>query len=154
MMLDYRYPRTSNEETLYQQNYNDADILEISPLLVPKNEGTQDKYDVALLMESMETSLRAFFEDRAERWLRETQLHSSINSITRHPCFTQIKLMGPQVIVFVLERMSQGEVRVHWFPLLKDLSGEDPVEPHSRGRVREMADAWIDWGRAKGIIRD
>jgi hypothetical protein len=34
-----------------------------------------------------------------------------------------------------------------WFWALQAITEEDPVPPPSRGKVREMALAWIEWGR-------
>jgi len=39
----------------------------------------------------------------------------------------------------------------HWFTALKSISGEDPVPPESRGRLKEMRQHWIAWAGRKGI---
>jgi hypothetical protein len=38
----------------------------------------------------------------------------------------------------------------HWFWALKELTGENPVTPASRGNVAAMAKCWLDWGKQKG----
>jgi hypothetical protein len=105
-----------------------------------------------VIARSLEDSQREFFSQRVEAWVAETQWYSSLSSITRHPGFAAIVSMGPPVLRFVLDRMSRGEVRVHWFPVLKDVAKEDPVRPDHRGRLTEMASDWITWGRANRII--
>jgi hypothetical protein len=98
-------------------------------------------------------SLHDIFETRVDEWLEETQWQSSINFITRHRQFGELLEMGPQIIPFVLQRIASGDVHVHWFPLLKDLAaGEDPVPPHRRGYIQQMADEWLAWGRRNQLI--
>jgi hypothetical protein len=36
-----------------------------------------------------------------------------------------------------------------WFWALHAISGADPVPPASRGRLHEMAEAWVRWGAEK-----
>jgi hypothetical protein len=33
---------------------------------------------------------------------------------------------------------------------LSAITGENPIKPEQRGRVKQMASAWIDWGRNQG----
>jgi hypothetical protein len=40
----------------------------------------------------------------------------------------------------------------HWFWALKAITGVDPVEPIQRGRVKEMAGAWLRWGKEQELI--
>ena len=39
----------------------------------------------------------------------------------------------------------------HWFPALKSISGEDPVPPEDRGKVRRMTKAWLAWGEKQSL---
>lgn len=38
----------------------------------------------------------------------------------------------------------------HWFVALSAITGVNPVKPEQRGRLQEMAQAWIIWGQANG----
>ncbi|WP_335148338.1 hypothetical protein [Nostoc sp.] len=38
----------------------------------------------------------------------------------------------------------------HWFWALKSISREDPVPPESRGKIKEMTKAWLEWGKQRG----
>jgi hypothetical protein len=38
----------------------------------------------------------------------------------------------------------------HWFRALYALTGANPVPEGSQGNVREMALAWLHWGRQQG----
>ena len=91
------------------------------------------------------------FDAYVDAWLAETQGYSSISSITRHPNFGAIVSMGLPAMEFILARMERGEVHVHWFPALKEISGgADPVPPNERGNLNQMAVRWIEWGRRLG----
>jgi hypothetical protein len=35
----------------------------------------------------------------------------------------------------------------HWFWALEAITGENPIPVGSEGKIREMAQAWIEWGR-------
>jgi hypothetical protein len=34
---------------------------------------------------------------------------------------------------------------------LPDITGENPVAPSDAGNIRKMSEAWLTWGRDKGI---
>lgn len=48
---------------------------------------------------------------------------------------------------------SQKSLPSRWFWALKAISGEDPVPKDSRGKSKEMIDAWLHWGIRKGYIK-
>jgi len=41
----------------------------------------------------------------------------------------------------------------HWFWALRAITGADPVPVESRGKLKEMAQAWLAWGRTYGFTR-
>lgn len=112
------------------------------------NKASASSWEPTILALTIEESNRAVFEYMSSDWLSDTQWVSSISTITRHPRFAAIKQIGPSVIKFVLEHLAKGDLQPHWFPLLKDISGQDPVPPQSRGRISEMAREWMAWGKA------
>ncbi|HEX3151244.1 MAG TPA: hypothetical protein VHR66_24415 [Gemmataceae bacterium] len=64
--------------------------------------------------------------------------------------YQQIIGIGPPALPFILEEL-QREPN-HWFWALKAITNEDPVPAEALGITRKMADAWIDWGRARGLV--
>jgi hypothetical protein len=58
--------------------------------------------------------------------------------------------MGPIVIPLILSEMVRK--LGHWFWALKSITGEDPVSPEQRGRINEMTEAWLSWGREQRYI--
>jgi hypothetical protein len=108
---------------------------------------------VGITRQTYKLALKDIFDSRVRDWMEDTQWASSISTITAHRQFAEIVNMGEIVIPFVLQRLAAGELSIHWFPLLKDLAdGNDPVPPQHRGRVRQMADDWLAWGRRKNFI--
>jgi hypothetical protein len=90
-----------------------------------------------------------FFNLRSQ-WEKDTAMLSSITEIAMHPSYQQIIGMGPSVIPLILNEMTIKPG--HWFWALKSITGEDPVQPKQRGRIREMADAWIQWGKEQNYL--
>ena len=95
-------------------------------------------------------TLRARFDELAAEWARETRFQSSTTEIAIHPAYQRIIGMGPAALPFILDRLSQRTE--HWFWALGAITGEDPVEPADAGKVEAMTDAWLRWGRSRGLI--
>ena len=90
------------------------------------------------------------FQELKAIWNADTAILSSITEIAMHPAYQQIIGMGRNAIPLILAEMK--ETPGHWFWALKSITGEDPVLPKQRGRIKEMTEAWINWGRAQGYI--
>jgi hypothetical protein len=85
------------------------------------------------------------FHELVAVWKRERGPHSSSALLAAHPVYQEIIDMGPKVMPLLLREL---EARPdHWFRALHALTGADPVPEHSRGRIREMANAWLSWAR-------
>jgi hypothetical protein len=84
---------------------------------------------------------------------KETAIYSSIAQIAMHPAYQTIIGMGKDALPFLFERLqSEGNEPHQWFWALAAITGENPVPKMSRGRVTEMAKAWIEWGRENGYV--
>jgi hypothetical protein len=88
------------------------------------------------------------FLDLAATWKRERGPHSSSARLAEHPAYRRIIAMGPEVVPFLLRELEREPD--HWFRALHAITGVDPVSPESRGKIREMAEAWLCWGREQG----
>ncbi|MEP9412145.1 MAG: hypothetical protein HRF42_12255 [Candidatus Brocadia sp.] len=84
------------------------------------------------------------------QWEADTAMLSSATEIAMHPAYQQIIGMGHTAIRFILVEMKKKPG--HWFWALKSITGEDPVLPNQRGRVKEMTQAWLRWGREKKYL--
>ena len=102
--------------------------------------------------ETLETdaaaTLQAQFTALAAEWRRERPRGQDIAAMTAHPAYQRIIAMGAAAVPWILESLAaQPE---HWFVALNAITGADPVPESSRGRLPEMAAAWLEWGRQQG----
>lgn len=96
------------------------------------------------------TDTAALVEMAAGKWKEDTAGFSSITKKTRHPSYAFIIMLGAPALTPLLQKL--GRELDHWFPALRRISGEDPVPLQHRGNMHEMREAWLDWGRRKGLI--
>jgi hypothetical protein len=94
--------------------------------------------------------VQAEFETLAKEWIADTGSLSLMAQKVMHPAYQRIIGMGQRVVPVLLREL---EVRPnHWFHALRSITGDDPVEPGHRGNLREMAAAWVEWGRLTGYL--
>jgi hypothetical protein len=68
-----------------------------------------------------------------------------------HPAYRAIVSLGDEAVPLLLEELQRQPEP--WFAALREMTGEDPVLPAHRGKMQAMANAWIQWGRARGLIK-
>ena|SRR5579862_5310449 len=90
------------------------------------------------------------FAALAARWFKETAALSSVSQIAMHPAYQEIIGMGPDAVPLILHELQQKPG--HWFWALRAITGEDPVLPEQRGKIREMTAAWLQWGKERGYL--
>jgi hypothetical protein len=90
------------------------------------------------------------FQRLAKQWRDERDQKASVSDMVMHPAYQQIIGMGREATPFILRELSREAEPDHWFWALKAITGEDPVPTASRGKIFEMASAWLRWGREKG----
>lgn len=78
-------------------------------------------------------------------WGTETAHLSSITEISMHPAYQQIIGMGQVAISLIFSEMEKNPD--HWFWALRSITGEDPVLPEHRGRLKQMTEDWLKWGK-------
>ena len=86
-------------------------------------------------------------------WKADRRPTSLAVKMADHPAYRRIVELGkadPGKVVPVL--LAELEARPdHWFIALHAITGAEPVPEASRGRLGEMAAAWVDWGRRNGF---
>jgi hypothetical protein len=95
-------------------------------------------------------NFRQVFDELSRQWHEETSVLSSTTEICNHPAYLEIIKMGDKVIPFILKDLQESPSQ--WFSALRSITGNDPISPQQRGRVKLMAQAWIDWGVENGYI--
>ncbi len=93
-------------------------------------------------------SVRDNFYILAKQWEKECPRGSDISEMVMSPAYQRIIGMGPHVIPLLLEQLERKPS--HWFWALYALTGVDPIPPESQGKLKEMAEAWIAWGKRQG----
>jgi hypothetical protein len=88
------------------------------------------------------------FLSLAQRWKEERGPSSSTTELAMCPSYQRIIGLGPAAVPFLLRELERAPD--HWFWALKAITGADPVPSSSRGKVREMACLWVEWGREQG----
>ena len=96
-------------------------------------------------------AMKARFRTLASAWERDVVNCSSASQMAMHPAYQQIIGMGREALPLILRELQRENN--HWFWALRAITGENPVPAGSQGCVPEMASAWLDWGRRKGLLR-
>ncbi|NEO34968.1 MAG: hypothetical protein F6J90_01065 [Moorea sp. SIOASIH] len=94
--------------------------------------------------------IRQKFTALASQGRQEVEALSSTVEMSKHPAYQEIIKMGEGVIPFLLEDLQQNPL--YWLPALRQITQENPVLPEERGKIKQMAQAWLNWGRQKGYI--
>jgi hypothetical protein len=94
--------------------------------------------------------LRKRFNGLAKAWLKESRNMSSATQKAMLPAYQQIIGLGPVAVPLILERLKQEPNQ--WFWALRAITNANPVPDEHVGRVQDMADDWVQWGRRNGIL--
>jgi hypothetical protein len=90
------------------------------------------------------------FQALAQEWKRESRFASTANQMFLLPSYQKIIGLGPDAIPVILRDLQKESN--HWYWALAALSGENPVESQDAGNVRAMRQAWVEWGRQRGLL--
>ena len=90
------------------------------------------------------------FQRLAHQWREETGMLSSVSQITMHPAYQRIIGMGERAVPLILQELEERPD--HWFRALQAITGENPIPSEAAGNLRHMAEAWLNWGREKGVV--
>lgn len=88
------------------------------------------------------------FKELADEWRKATRHMSLASNMIMHPAYQKIIGLGPSAVPLILRELKNNVD--HWFWALYVITGEDPVSPGDEGRIKKMAEAWLEWGRRNG----
>lgn len=97
-----------------------------------------------------ELSLKERFHEQADKWERETAYLSSVTKRAMHPSYQAIIGMGADVVPILLRDLQQNHR--DWFWALAAITQANPVKEGDGGKVDKMIDAWLNWGKQKGLL--
>jgi hypothetical protein len=128
--------------------YRDGKIHPLDPVPADWTDGQRLQIQPAATARELSEQ----FGRLAAAWIEDTRYLSSTADMATHPAYQRIIGMGRDALPLILAELRK-EPR-QWFWALMAIAGEDPVAERHKGKVREMADAWIQWGKQKGLIQD
>ena len=87
-----------------------------------------------------------------ESWKSERRASpsSNIEELFASVHYVRIIEAGASALPILLAEMEASPD--HWDRALEEITGENPAPPESAGRLREIARAWVAWGRARSLI--
>lgn len=94
-----------------------------------------------------ESIIRKFYT-LASTWRSDVLFTSSTSKMVMHPAYQQIIGMGRDVVPLLLLELEERPD--HWFWALEAITGVDPIKPEHHGKIKEMAAAWLKWGKENG----
>lgn len=86
-----------------------------------------------------------------DEWQTACEYFSSTRQKVNHPAFRQLLARAGESVPFLLSTLTTSPS--HAILVLHAITGEDPVPNDKKGDLPRMADAWIEWGKSKGILR-
>ena len=76
--------------------------------------------------------------------------HSSkLKDLAMHSAYQQIIRMGERAIPLLIEEMKERPDQWDW--ALRTITGTDPVPREWWGKLKDIAAAWVAWGRDRGF---
>ncbi|HEX8662553.1 MAG TPA: glycosyltransferase family 2 protein [Beijerinckiaceae bacterium] len=96
------------------------------------------------------TEDRAAFHTLAAEWRNGRGATSSARAMSAHPAYLRIIGMGERAVPLILADLQHEPD--HWFVALHAITGANPVPEEARGRLPQMAQAWIQWGERNGYL--
>lgn len=86
----------------------------------------------------------------ASQWESEIEGMSSTAQMSQHPAYQEIISMGTKIVPLLLKELKNNPL--YWLSPLSQITGENPIKPKQRGKIKQMASAWLEWGRNQGYV--
>lgn len=92
------------------------------------------------------------FRRRVQAWKSRTPSSSSnVSKMFQRPEYRAIVGLGHEAIPLILEELQREPD--FWFTALQELTGAQPVPESSFGKLGEMREAWLKWGKEHGYTK-
>jgi hypothetical protein len=90
------------------------------------------------------------FARLSREWKDQSRYLSNSAQMAMLRPYQRIIGMGFPVVPMILKELDREPDQ--WFWALEAITEENPVPSDVQGRVRQMADAWLDWGKQHGLV--
>jgi hypothetical protein len=87
-------------------------------------------------------NIQTIFEEYYTKWEEETKYLSS-SKMFDNIYYRKIISLGIDVVPVIINKLK--ETPNHLFVALQKITGINPIKPENRGKIKEMANDWIDW---------
>ncbi len=99
---------------------------------------------------AQELSVSERFHRLAAEWKEQSRFLSNSAQMAMLRPYQRIIGMGTPVVPLILEELRREPDQ--WFWALESITEQNPVPPEAMGKVRLMAQAWVQWGEQQGIL--
>lgn len=101
---------------------------------------------------STSDNLTTKFREHADCWKAERRASASSSSERMFASLHYLRIiaMGPSVVPVLLTELEERPD--HWDRALEVITGENPAPQESAGKLKAIAQAWVDWGRARRLV--
>jgi hypothetical protein len=82
-------------------------------------------------------------------WREAVAVISSSTVRSSHPAYRELIALGPAALPYLFRDMEQTRDG-HLSRALVEITGAHPIPPEERGKVRAIADRWLNWARENG----
>lgn len=100
-----------------------------------------------------ENPASSLFYEEAAKWKEDTMHWSSVTRMIAHHSYLRIIGLGREFKQGEIEELLLKELEAepdYWFDALTAITGDNPVRPEDD--FDESVNAWLEWGRSKGIL--
>jgi hypothetical protein len=126
------------------ERYDKADLLREFWLMPERESG------ISVAENDEPEAIEEQFRRLAADWSEHTGHISSTSDLVSYPSYQKIISLGWPVVPFLLRDLQQS--KRFWFPALYAITNVRPFDASDAGNGRRMTDAWIRWGKRKGLI--
>jgi hypothetical protein len=133
------YGKITAEQFNYDstQNYSHIDFSQFYTLYFVRTDGIKYIPPVAVNADNEDV-----FNELYAQWREKTKFHSYIGNST-DVYYEKIIQLGWRAVPFIMKKLKEDNA--HLFIALSRITGENPVKKENMGKVKKMAEDWIQW---------
>jgi hypothetical protein len=103
--------------------------------------------------EGKSTGLERRFQELANLWKMETRFMSNSTRKAMHPAYQKIIGMGDSAVSLILHDLVENGPN-DWFWALTSITDANPISQEIAGNMIRMTEAWVQWGKKAGYLKD
>lgn len=97
-----------------------------------------------------EADIHERFRRDAAEWKKASRHLSNSAQMAMLPSYQRIIGLGLPVVALILQELQREPDQ--WFWALEAITAQNPVLPEHLGKVREMTEDWVEWGKQQGYL--